>query len=93
MEKPKSYLEQFSECKTNDLVGQGDFQSFEEHPEMLPLFPKLETWEAISKGEFKGFSRNTCLKFGGFCSSGNEGCRKLRGVESELPEQIFTLSR
>ena len=79
----KNHSTQYAECKSEGLTGTGKFQSFKDHPELLPAFPNLpknkKLTEAINSGELKGFETITCLRFGGECNSGNLECKKLRG--------------
>jgi hypothetical protein len=77
----KSFRDQFVECRENGTSFDGPFLSFEQHPENLPLFPNQKMKDAILSGEWKGITLLHCKMFGGVCSSGNEGCRKMRGVE------------
>jgi hypothetical protein len=81
MKTPIPFRDQFLHCKEFCMVGVGAFRSFEDYPELLPLFPNKKMFEAIKSGEFKGFFPNICLKFGGDCNGGNVECRKMRGLE------------
>jgi hypothetical protein len=74
----KGYLTQFRECQADGLVTNGEFLSFEEHPEMLPAFPSPKMKNAIQSGEWNGIQTLACGRFGGRCSSKNLGCAKLR---------------
>jgi len=74
------FREQFIECSNNGLTEQTEFHSFEDNIDFLPLFPNKKMKEAITSGEWKGIDLIICGKFGGFCNSGNEQCRKLRNV-------------
>lgn len=81
----KTFREQLIECDDAGFRNERVFESFEEHPEILPAFlflPKFDIMrKAIESGELKGFEKTICGKFGGNCSSGNLECRKLRGVD------------
>jgi hypothetical protein len=80
----KTHWLQAVECKKQGLTGKGEFQSFEDHPELLPAFPYFPKYkkltEAIDSGELKGIQFTACLRFGGICSSNHEECRKMRGL-------------
>ena len=58
----KSFATQFRECSAEGLTGDGEFKSFEDHPNMLPAFPKPELAEAIKNGELKGWTSIACLE-------------------------------
>ena len=83
MEKTISFRKQLIECTDAGFCKETVFESFEEHPEMLPAFlflPKFDKMrKAIESGELKGFDKILCGRFGGECMSNNPGCRKLRG--------------
>jgi hypothetical protein len=80
----KGFRDQYIECKEAGLVQVGRFQSFEDHPELLPRFPRLpklkKMMQKIQSGELKGLNVMDCKRFGGDCSSGHAECKKLRGV-------------
>ncbi len=80
----KNYSAQFVECKNTGFTVKGEFQSFEEHPNLLPLFPKPKLKEAIESGELKGLETIVCLRFGGECNSGHKDCKKLRGFTETI---------
>ena len=79
----KNHSTQMVECKTQGLLGRGEFKSFKEHPEFLPAFPNLpknkKLVEAITVGKLKGLEGIACLRFGGECSNQHPECKKLRG--------------
>jgi hypothetical protein len=76
----KLFREQFSECSKLGLNKEdGEFLSFEEHPELLPLLPNSLMRDDISSGAWRGIPTKKCGKFGGICSGGNKDCKKLRG--------------
>lgn len=85
--KYKSFGKQLNECTDQGFTKETVFVSFEEEPGNLPLFlglPKFDKMRAaIESGELKGIDKIKCGKFGGFCSSGNPECRKLRNVPDE----------
>ena len=80
----KSFSKQFGECEDQGYLTEKEFESFEEHPEILPAFielPKFDKMrEAIKSGELKGFEFYLCGRFGGQCNSGHSECRKMRGI-------------
>ena len=69
----KLHSKQMVECEEQGLTGKGEFQSFKEHPELLPALQFLpknkKLMEAIDSGELKGIQFTSCLRFGGICSS------------------------
>ncbi len=79
----KTYCEQFGECYDAGLTEKTEHESFEEHPENLPFFPKKGMLEAIESGEWKGIDFIICGKFGGRCSSGHKECRIMRGYKND----------
>ena len=76
----KSFREQFSECDDSGYLKQTIFKSFEEHPEILPAFPKLNLLKKIESGRLKGLDFYVCGRFGGECSSKHKDCMKMRNV-------------
>ena len=81
MKTPILFRDQLLQCMRTGMVGEGPLKTFEEHPELLPLFPSKKFAKAIMSGELKGFALNLCMKFGGECYGGNVECRKMRGIE------------
>jgi hypothetical protein len=77
------FLDQARECRKEGMIGVGTFQSFKDHPELLPLFPNKKMVEAIKSGVWTGVEQSSCLRFGGDCHSKNEECMKMRGVPFE----------
>jgi hypothetical protein len=75
----KAYHKQFVECGDAGLTEKTEFESFEEHPENLPRYPKEGMLEAIKTGMWTGIDFIICGKFGGRCSSRHAECRKMRG--------------
>lgn len=43
----KPFREQFIECDKEGFLGKGEFQSFEDHTELLPFFPSKKLFKAI----------------------------------------------
>lgn len=76
-----SFGEQFHKCSTEGFTNETVFESFEEHPELLPLFPSDKLQISIASGELKGLNRVVCGRFGGFCGSDNLECRKIRNYD------------
>jgi len=80
----KSFKKQFCECKEQGYLNEIKFESFEEHPEILPAFPwkkRLKPMmDAIKSGELKGLNKYICGRFGGDCNSGHDDCRKMREI-------------
>ena len=74
----KLFRDQFTECSNAGLVGDGEFESFKENPNLLPLCP--DTSKKIINSGCKGFRFKKCLKFGGKCHSKNPDCIKLRTI-------------
>jgi len=66
--EPKSFRDQFIECRSNGDSFPGEEET---HHVLLPL----------KNGETSFTGRVfQCGKFGGTCSTGNGGCRALRGT-------------
>jgi hypothetical protein len=74
----KSFRNQFSECKKNGLVGEGEFKSFKENPSLLPFCP-CKREKVLNNMD--GIQLPSCLMFRGLCSSGNPDCIKMREQE------------
>jgi hypothetical protein len=74
----KPFSGQFIECSKGGFHGKGSFDSFADHPELLPLFLSKKMRAAISSGQFKGIQHTACLRFGGDCNSAQPQCRELR---------------
>ena len=73
-----SFCTQLRICHADGSYGSGEGP--EEVMEMA--FPTEKYLEYIRQnGKPPTFRRSTCRRFGGLCSSGNEQCRMLRGVE------------
>ena len=77
----KPFQQQFCECAAAGYHGKGSFESFEDHPEKLPMFPTKKMADAIARGEFKGIQHTGCLRFGGDCTSGHPQCQELRRMQ------------
>lgn len=77
MKHIKPFRNQFVECRRNGLNCKTEFQSFKDHPEMMPLFNR-KMIGAIKEKKIDGLSVNLCGKFGGYCNSGNEHCKRMR---------------
>ena len=79
----KTFHQQFCECKEERLVSEGPLKKWKDHPELLPLpwsrAAKLIV-EEVKVNPDAGLRMNLCGKFGGECQSGNEDCRKMRGL-------------
>lgn len=70
---------QYLACRAEGFVGinEGPEEAF------LPAFPsEAVVAKMVETGAAPKFRRSTCKRFGGFCSSGNVDCRKLRGMEN-----------
>ncbi len=80
----KPFREQFLDCRSQNLnTEKGEFLSFKDHPELMPLFPSREMIEAVKDGTFSGLQTLKCGMFNnGSCSGGNKECKKLRGLEN-----------
>lgn len=78
----KPFREQFIECKKNGFCKPGKFISFIHHPELMPLCPTKR--KKMIEANCKGFKEISCGRFGGSCSSGNKGCRRLRTLRGLL---------
>lgn len=76
------------------MVKVGKLQKFKDHPDMLPAFwhpaaPKIAA--KLKKNPNLGLRPMICLVFGGHCFSGNNPCRKMRGLEprtGKLPSYV-----
>lgn len=79
----KPFYKQYQECSQEGFLGVGDFLSFEEHPELLPAFPKTSVIQAIKNGDWKGIEKTRCLRFGGICGSKHLDCQKMRKNDKE----------
>ncbi len=70
----KAFHEQFRICLD---FGFNRIEKVPMTPEMIPFCPaKAKLFKDV-----KTIELYECLRFGGRCSSGNEGCQKLRGIK------------
>ena len=76
----KTHREQFSECEDQGFLEKTIFKSFEDYPNILPLFPNQKMQDAIVSGEMNGITIFECGRFGGECSSGHIDCQKMRSI-------------
>jgi hypothetical protein len=58
MNEMKPFQKQFQECSTAGYLGKGSFESFADHPELMPLLPSKKMRKAITSGEFSGVQRH-----------------------------------
>ena len=78
----KSFRKQIIECNNAGFRNETVFESFADHPELMPAFPWKKSLQplmrAIESGELKGLDKTLCGRFGGDCNSGNPDCRRIR---------------
>lgn len=83
-EQIKPFHQQYSECRTEGMHGEGPFLKYKDRPDLLPM-PWSRAAKLIAE-ELKvnpnaGMRTVSCERFGGICNSGKPECKKLRGYE------------
>lgn len=78
---PKSFRDQFNECRAAGFNTETKFFSFQKNPDTLPAFPNKKMLGLLKSGGWKGNDLVVCGRFGGICHSGHPKCQKLRGFK------------
>jgi hypothetical protein len=82
--KEISFRDQYLVCVKEGKIKVGKLQKFKDHLDMLPAFwhkaaPMIAA--ELKKNPNFGLKPLECLRFGGHCFSGNNACRKMRGLK------------